>query len=91
MGAQDAAETAARLGVPEEKSVLLQHLILSHHGEPEFGAAVRPLCAEAELLSEIDLIDSRMEIYREVLAPLKAGEFSQRVFALDNRRIYKHE
>ena len=27
---------------PEEKSVLLQHLILSHHGEPEFGAAVRP-------------------------------------------------
>ncbi|MEI3063255.1 MAG: hypothetical protein V8S99_00315 [Oscillospiraceae bacterium] len=25
--------------------------ILSHHGEPEFGAAVRPMCAEAELLS----------------------------------------
>lgn len=50
-----------------------------------------PQCAEAELLSLIDQIDSRMEIYREVLAPLKAGEFSQRVFALDNRRIYKHE
>ncbi len=33
MGAQDAAETAARLGVPEEKSVLVQHLILRrHHG-----------------------------------------------------------
>ena len=26
-----------------------------------------------------------------VLAPLKAGEFSQRVFALDNRRVYKHQ
>ena len=50
-----------------------------------------PQCAEAELLSLVDQIDSRMEIYREVLAPLKVGEFSQRVFALDNRRIYKHQ
>ena len=56
-----------------------------------FGAAVLPQRAEAELLSLVDQIDSRMEIYREVLAPLKAGYFSQRVFALDNRRIYKHQ
>ena len=91
MGAQEIAEIAKELDVPEEKSVLLRHLVLSHHGEPEFGAAVRPVCAESELLSYIDMIDSRMEIYREVLAPLKAGEFSQRVFALDNRRIYKHQ
>ena len=91
MGAQEVGEAAAQLGIPEEKSVLLQHLLLSHHGEPQFGAAVLPQCAEAELLSLIDQIDSRMEIYREVLAPLKAGEFSQRVFALDNRRVYKHQ
>ena len=91
MGAQETAEVAEMLGIPEEKSVLLQHLLLSHHGEPEFGAAVLPQCAEAELLSLIDQIDSRMEIYREALAPLKNGEFSQRIFALDNRRIYKHE
>ena len=80
-----------QLGTPEEKSVLLQHLLLSHHGEPEFGAAVLPQCAEGELLSLVDQIDSRMEIYREVLQPMKPGEFSQRVFALDNRRVYKHE
>ena len=91
MGAQETAEVAEMLGIPEEKSVLLQHLLLSHHGEPEFGAAMLPQCAEAELLSLIDQIDSRMEIYREALAPLKSGEFSQRIFALDNRRIYKHE
>ena len=91
MGAQEVGEAAVQLGIPEEKSVLLQHLLLSHHGEPQFGAAVLPQCAEAELLSLIDQIDSRMEIYREVLAPLKAGEFSQRVFALDNRRVYKHQ
>ena len=91
MGAQEVAAIAAELDLPEEKATLLEHLILSHHGQPEFGAAVLPQCAEAELLSLVDQIDSRMEIYREVLAPLKAGEFSQRIFALDNRRVYKHQ
>ena len=90
MGAQEAAEVCREMGVPEEKSVLLQHMILSHHGEPEFGAAVRPQCAEAELLHHIDSIDSRMEIYREVFQEVPAGEFSQRIFALD-RKIYHHE
>ncbi len=89
MGAQDAAETAARLGVPEEKSVLLQHLILSHHGEPEFGAAVRPMCAEAELLSLIDSVDSRMEIYRETYDTMEENTFSPRIFALE-KKIFKH-
>ena len=90
MGAQEAAETAQRLGVPEEKSVLLQHLILSHHGEPEFGAAVRPLCAEAELLSLIDSVDSRMEIYRETYETMELGTFSPRIFALE-KKIFRHE
>ena len=89
MGAQDAAETAARLGVPEEKSVLLQHLILSHHGEPEFGAAVRPLCAEAELLSLIDAVDSRMEIYRETYDTMELDTFSPRIFALE-KKVFRH-
>lgn len=91
MGAQEIASVAAQLGIPEEKSVLLQHLLLSHHGQPEFGAAVVPQCAESELLSLIDQIDSRMEIYREALEPMNEGEFSQRIFALDNKRIFKHE
>ncbi len=89
MGAQEAAEVCAEVGVPEEKSVLLQHLILSHHGEPEFGAAVRPMCAEAELLSYIDLIDSRMEIYAENLPDVPVGAFSSRIFSLD-KKIYHH-
>lgn len=91
MGAQEIAELARGEGVPEEKSVLLQHLVLSHHGEPEFGAAVRPLCAESELLSYIDKIDSRMEIYRKTLAETPTGAFSERVFALDGKRLYHHE
>lgn len=90
MGAKEVGDVCLELGVSGEKPVLLQHLILSHHGEPEFGAAVRPICAEAELLSLIDKIDSRMEIYRENLETLSVGEFSQRIFALDNK-IYRHK
>ena len=90
MGAQEAACVAETLHVPEEKSVLLQHLILSHHGEPEFGAAVRPLCAEAELLSLIDAVDSRMEIYRETYDTMDAGTFSPRIFALE-KKVFKHD
>lgn len=89
MGAEAVDQIAGLLQIPEEKSVLLQHMILSHHGEPEFGAAVRPMCAESELLSYLDMIDSRMEIYAETMAQTPAGEFSGRVFALE-KRIYHH-
>lgn len=89
MGAQEVAQVCADLGIPQEKSVMLQHMILSHHGEPDFGAAVRPMFAEAELLSNIDLIDSRMEIYSETLPGIPAGTFSSRIFALD-KKIYHH-
>ena len=87
MGAQEVADLCRENELPEEKSVLLQHMILSHHGEPEFGAAVRPACAEAELLSYIDLIDSRMEIYRDTLSKTEPGTFSNRIFALE-KRVY---
>ena len=89
MGAQEVAAVCRELGTPEEKSLLIQHMILSHHGEPEFGAAVRPSFAEAELLSYIDLVDSRMEIYAEALPAVPEGTFSSRIFALD-KRIYRH-
>ena len=89
MGAQEAKEVCQELNVPEEKSMLLQHLLLSHHGQPEFGAAVVPQCAEAELLCYIDNIDAKMEIYRENLEKTPVGGFSQRIFALE-KRIYNH-
>ncbi|MCQ2557702.1 MAG: OB-fold nucleic acid binding domain-containing protein [Oscillospiraceae bacterium] len=89
MGAQEAAQVCTELGISEQKSILLQHLLLSHHGVPEYGACVLPSCAEAELLSYIDMIDSRMEIYAEQYATLPEGKVSQRIPALE-KRIYHH-
>ena len=90
MGAEEVAEISRELNIDGEKAVLLQHMVLSHHGEPEFGAAVKPMCAESELLSYIDMIDSRMEIYRETLENMNPGEFSNRIFALE-KRVYRHQ
>lgn len=90
MGAGEIGEIGHMLGIAEEKIVLLQHMILSHHGEPEFGAAVRPVCAESELLSLIDLVDSRMEIYREAFAAVPEGCFTGRIYALE-KAIYHHK
>lgn len=89
MGAREVAEVAEKIGVSREKSVLLQHMLLSHHGQPEFGAAVLPQCAESELLYLIDSVDSKMEIYQEAMEETPAGTFSKKIFALD-KRIYHH-
>lgn len=89
MGAMEVRDVAKELGTPEEKSMLLQHLILSHHGEPDHGAAIVPKCAEAELLSLIDQIDSRMEIYAEAFETTPTGKFTPRIFALE-KKIYNH-
>lgn len=89
MGAMEVRDAARRLNIPEEKAILVEHMLLSHHGQPEYGAAVLPKCAEAELLSLIDLIDSRMEIYAETFETVEPGKFSPRIFALE-KKLYNH-
>ncbi len=89
LGAQETADVCRELNIPEEKSVLLQHMILSHHGDPEFGACVPPRCAESELLSMIDRIDSRMEIYTKACESVPEGNFSAPVFSL-GKSVYHH-
>ena len=89
LGAEEVGAEARALGIPEEKALLLQHLLASHHGEPELGALTSPRCAEAELLSAIDLLDSRMEMYRVACESTPEGSFTpEKVFGLRNRNIY---
>lgn len=83
-------KTAERLGIDSEVVTLLQHMVLSHHGEPEFGAAVRPMFIEAELLSELDMMDARIYEMREATADTAKGDFSGRMWSMDNRKLYNH-
>lgn len=72
------------------KVTLLQNMLLSHHGKPEYGSAVSSKTLEAELLHYIDLIDSRVEICRELFEKTPFNSFTEKHFALDDRAIYKH-
>ena len=45
---------------------------------------------EAELLSEIDLMDSRIYEMKEALTAVPSEDFSSRIWAMDNRRIFNH-
>lgn len=90
MGAVKVEKYAEKLGIDRKTAMLVEHMILSHHGEPDFGAAVRPMFIEAELLSQLDLMDSRVYEMREAVAGLNADDFSARLWALDNRKLYNH-
>ncbi|MBQ8203245.1 MAG: HD domain-containing protein [Clostridia bacterium] len=90
MGASKIDKYAEKLGINRDTATLLKHMVLSHHGEPEFGAAVRPMFIEAELLSQLDLMDSRIYEMKDAVTSVNKGEFSARVWALDNRKLYNH-
>ncbi len=90
MGAMMVSEAEKKLGIDNEKSMLLQHMVLSHHGEPEFGAAVRPLFLEAELLSQLDLMDARVYEIMDAVSGIEKGEFTNRLWALEDRKFYKY-
>ena len=90
MGAEDVGRKCDELEVTPEKKYLLQHMLISHHGKLEFGAAVRPSFIEAEVLSQLDLFDANMYEMAEAVGGVKAGEFTGRLWMLDNRKFYNH-
>ena len=82
-------QAAQELNIEGEEVVLLQHMILAHHGKNEFGSPVLPQIREAEMIYLIDNIDARMNMFDKALDQVNAGEYSKRIFALENRTIYK--
>ncbi|WP_080147371.1 3'-5' exoribonuclease YhaM family protein [Marinilactibacillus piezotolerans] len=72
-----------------EDVVLLKHMVLSHHGELEYGSPVRPQVPEAEALHYIDQIDARMNMLQAAMRKTEKGSFSERLWAMENRSFYK--
>jgi 3'-5' exoribonuclease len=54
-------------GFPPELKTLIQHLIISHHGEYEFGSPKLPMFPEALVLHCLDNLDSKLEAMRAIL------------------------
>ena len=90
MGMAMVERAAAELMTNEHTTMLLQHMLLAHHGVPEFGSPRPPMFPEAELVSQIDVMDSKLFEMFDALAAVPVGGFSDRQWALDNRQLYKH-
>ncbi len=90
MGAMKIENKAKELGISADKAMLLEHMVISHHGEPDFGAAVRPMFLEAEILSQLDKLDATIYEITSAVSEIKTGEFTPRQWALDNRKLYNH-
>lgn len=88
-GIKNVEMVARELNTDKEIVMLVQHMILSHHYEPEYGSPVKPMIPEAEILHHIDIIDARMFDMKKVTEDIEPGDFSERLWSLENRRIYK--
>jgi 3'-5' exoribonuclease len=89
MGIKKIDEVAKRLEIDPEISSVLQHMILSHHYEAEYGSPKKPLIPEGEILHYLDMIDARMYDMTKALQNTEASEFANPSFVLDYRRLYK--
>jgi 3'-5' exoribonuclease len=76
LGERKVSEAAVRLGelVPDELSLRLSHVILSHHGELEWGAPKRPCTLEALILHHIDNLDAKVAGFLETVTAAYAVE-----------------
>lgn len=89
MGIKRIDQVSERLGIDPEISLLVQHMILTHHYEPDFGSPKKPLIPEGELLHYLDMIDARMYDMNKALKEVETEQFTEPVFVLDRRKLYK--
>ncbi len=86
-GITNLEHAAEKTGVGGETVVLLEHMLLSHHGEPEYGSPRPPMFPEAEALHWIDMMDARMNTMKTAFDKTPEGAFSEKVISLE-RRVY---
>lgn len=90
LGAMQIEAIAKELGYSECEEVLfLEHMLISHHGQPQFGSAKKPMTAEALVLWYIDTIDSKFRVLGEELEKTESGTYTDSIGVLDRAKIYK--
>ncbi len=90
IGAMFVQNAAKELNIKSEEATLLAHMLLSHHGKLEYGSPVPPLIKEAVVLNMIDDMDAKINTMEKLLDNIPIGSYTDRIFTLDNRAIYKH-
>lgn len=91
MGMALIKSVADKLGYGEtEEALLLEHIILSHHDQPEFGSPRRPQIIEALIVHLADMSDAKIQPALEALADTPIGSFTEQLKTNDKEKYYKH-
>lgn len=69
--------------------MLLKHLLISHHGLLQYGAAKEPQIGEALLLWYLDDIDAKLNTLNENIKETEKGEFTENLSVIKGRSFYK--
>ena len=88
MGISALDQAAREVKLPDEKRLMLEHMLLAHHDLPEYGSPKPPMFPEAEALHIIDLLDARMFEMSRALESVNPGCFTDRIWSLE-RRLYR--
>ncbi len=89
------AMRASGVRLPPSVITVLQHIILSHHGIPDHGAAKVPATPEAILVSLLDNLDAKTFVALAAARPDRAraadlgGNFTEKQWALEGVRLYR--
>ncbi|MBL8763438.1 MAG: HD domain-containing protein [Phycisphaerae bacterium] len=80
---------------PMHAVTVLQHIIISHHGQAEYGAAKLPATPEAIMVAMLDNLDAKMAIALSAARPDRSatfdlgGNFTDRLWALENTKLFR--
>lgn len=90
LGYQLARKAGIKAKLDPDRLERLEHLILSHQGEPEWGAAVYAATPEAVFVSMIDNLDAKMGMVQRALRQAgEANDFSERLPGLNTALLTK--
>jgi 3'-5' exoribonuclease len=88
LGYQLARKAGIKAKLDSERLERLEHIILSHQGEPEWGAAVYAATPEAVFVSMVDNLDAKMGMVQRALRQAdENGEFSERLPGLSSQLL----
>ena len=90
LGYQLVRKGALKARLDSDRTERLEHIILSHQGQIEWGAAAMAATPEAVFVSMIDNLDAKMgAVERALRVAPEGGEFSERLIALDTQLLLK--
>lgn len=82
---------AQSVNIPENNQnlLLLRHMVLSHHGQLEYGSPVEPQLLEAKVLHLIDESDANINTITNQLKQTQANEWTSKIWSQNNHQFLK--